>query len=134
VLILSVKQGHAKKLKETCHERKHIVLRKMLFASASAAIVALSSMTIHATAASSISDGKHWITAEAAHFATHRAHAARREFVRDVSNAGPAYGALPQIVNTHREPGYVYAPGRGIVDEACNLPTSSCPDWQRDVP
>jgi hypothetical protein len=34
----------------------------------------------------------------------------------------PVYGA-----------GYVYEPRRGIVDEACNLPTSSCPNDQRDV-
>jgi hypothetical protein len=34
-------------------------------------------------------------------------------------------------------PGYatgnIYAPGRGILDEARNLPTSACPNDQRDV-
>ena len=29
-------------------------------------------------------------------------------------------------------PQYTYIPGRGIVDEACNLPTSACPNTQRD--
>lgn len=29
-------------------------------------------------------------------------------------------------------PGYTFVPGRGIVDEACNLPTSACPNSQRN--
>jgi len=29
-------------------------------------------------------------------------------------------------------PQYTYVPGRGVVDEACNLPTSACPNSQRD--
>lgn len=28
-------------------------------------------------------------------------------------------------------PSYTFVPGRGIVDEACNLPTSACPNSQR---
>jgi len=30
-------------------------------------------------------------------------------------------------------PGYVFVPGRGILDEACNLPTSTCTNEYRDV-
>jgi hypothetical protein len=30
-------------------------------------------------------------------------------------------------------PSYTYVPGKGIVDEACNLPTSACPNSQRDA-
>jgi hypothetical protein len=30
-------------------------------------------------------------------------------------------------------PGYIYVPGRGILDEACNLPTSACPNSERDI-
>jgi hypothetical protein len=30
-------------------------------------------------------------------------------------------------------PGYVFVPGRGILDEACNLPTSTCPNTMRDT-
>lgn len=30
-------------------------------------------------------------------------------------------------------PGYVYAPGHGILDEACNLPSSTCPNEYRDI-
>jgi hypothetical protein len=29
-------------------------------------------------------------------------------------------------------PQYTYVPGRGVIDEACNLPTSACPNTQRD--
>jgi hypothetical protein len=29
-------------------------------------------------------------------------------------------------------PQYTFVPGRGIIDEACNLPSSSCPNTQRD--
>jgi len=28
---------------------------------------------------------------------------------------------------------YTFVPHRGIIDEACNLPTSACPNSQRDV-
>jgi hypothetical protein len=30
-------------------------------------------------------------------------------------------------------PGYVYVPGHGILDEACNLPSSTCLNQYRDV-
>lgn len=30
-------------------------------------------------------------------------------------------------------PGYVFVPGRGVLDEACNLPTSTCPNEYRDI-
>jgi hypothetical protein len=30
-------------------------------------------------------------------------------------------------------PGYVYVPGHGILDEACNLPSSTCTNEYRDV-
>jgi hypothetical protein len=28
-------------------------------------------------------------------------------------------------------PSYTFVPGKGIIDEACNLPTSACPNSQR---
>ncbi len=30
-------------------------------------------------------------------------------------------------------PGYLYVPGHGILDEACNLPSSTCPNEYRDI-
>jgi hypothetical protein len=113
--------------------RKYIILRKVLLATAPAVTMALGFMTIHATAALSTSDGKHRIATESARFATHRAHMTRRELVRGLDKVRPVHGAVPQIVNTHSGPGYVHTRGRGTADEACNLPTSGCPDWQRDV-
>jgi hypothetical protein len=107
--------------------RNRITLTKILFATAPAAIVALGFLTTEVMAGSSTRDGKHRLAGEAAH-AAHRAHATHREFVR-----GSAYGATPQIVTTGRGSGYFYMPRRGIVDEACNLPTSACPNALRDV-
>ncbi len=43
-----------------------------------------------------------------------------------------AHSVLPQV-SVFREQGYVYVPRKGIVDEACNLPTSACPNEMRDV-
>jgi hypothetical protein len=110
--------------------RKHLTLTKMLFATAPAAIVALGFMTADVMAGSSTRDGKHRLADAAAH-AAHRAHATHREFVRGFG--GSVHGAVPQIVTTGRGSGYYYMPGRGIVDEACNLPTSACPNEQRDI-
>lgn len=42
----------------------------------------------------------------------------------------PAYNGGP---NTIAGPGYVFVPGKGILDEACNLPTSTCPNTMRDT-
>jgi hypothetical protein len=51
----------------------------------------------------------------------------------DVYDAhGTHVGVLP-IASVFRGQGYVYAPGKGIVDEACNLPTSACPNEFRNV-
>jgi hypothetical protein len=30
-------------------------------------------------------------------------------------------------------PGYIFVPGRGILGAACDLPTSTCPNTERDV-
>jgi hypothetical protein len=35
--------------------------------------------------------------------------------------------------NAIRMPGYTFVPGVGILDESCDLPTSSCPNEYRDV-
>ena len=42
-----------------------------------------------------------------------------------------ASGYIPP--NAIRTPRYVFVPGAGILDEACNLPTSACPNSDRDV-
>jgi hypothetical protein len=40
---------------------------------------------------------------------------------------------LPRHIPFYRGPGYIFVPGRGIIDDACNLPTSGCYNEQRDV-
>jgi hypothetical protein len=109
--------------------RKRITPTKMLLA---AAIVALGFTTTDVMAGSSTRDGNHRLAGEAAH-AEHRGHATHREFVRGFHNGGSAHSAVPQIVTTGRGSGYFYRPGKGVVDEACNLPTSACPNELRDV-
>jgi hypothetical protein len=106
-------------------------MRKVLLALVPAVTMGLGLMTTHATAALSAHDGKRRVASEPARFAPQRAH--YRELVRGVDNTRPVYGTVPQIVNTHREPGFVQMRGWGVRDPACNLPTSRCPDWQRDV-
>ena len=53
----------------------------------------------------------------------------------------PAYGyyaPLGQYVPSVNDrliygPGYVFVPGHGILDEDCNMPTSTCPNEYRDI-
>lgn len=47
--------------------------------------------------------------------------------------APPAYGHRNAPPGPFIGSGYVFVPGRGILDEACNLPTSTCPDTERDT-
>jgi len=109
--------------------REHITLTKMLVATAPAAIVVVSFLTTDVMAGSATRDGKHRLAGEAAHAAFHRGHAAHREMVRGFG--GSVHSGVPQTIG--RGSGYVYFPGKGIVDEACNLPTSACPNELRDV-
>lgn len=45
----------------------------------------------------------------------------------------PVYGYVNVPPGAIIGPGYVFVPGRGILDEACNLPTSTCPNTERDT-
>lgn len=55
----------------------------------------------------------------------HRRHAAQQVLAPVLVPAPP--------VPLFRGPGYHFVPGVGIIDEACNLPTSACPNEYRDV-
>jgi len=35
--------------------------------------------------------------------------------------------------NAVRGPGYIFVPGKGILGEPCDMPTSTCPNEYRDV-
>lgn len=77
-------------------------------------------------AAAANSTGK--VTATRGH---HAYVAQRRHGV--VRQPSPVYGyAVPP--GAIAEPGgYLYVPGRGILGESCNLPTSACPNSDRDI-
>jgi hypothetical protein len=47
---------------------------------------------------------------------------------------GPEYGFLRNgPANAVRGPGYTFVPGKGILGESCDLPSSACPNEYRDV-
>jgi hypothetical protein len=43
------------------------------------------------------------------------------------------YYTAPPGATVYHWPSYLYVPGRGIAGEACNLPTSTCPNEYRPV-
>jgi hypothetical protein len=107
------------------------------FAAASAVIVSLAFMSAGAMAGTYARNEKNYQARPTANsLVQYHRHAARRatahrEFVRHLGDGAPAYNAAPP--NLARWPGYVYLPGKGILDEACNLPTSACPNEMRDI-
>jgi hypothetical protein len=117
--------------------RKYPIFRQVLSATAAVVVVALGFMTTAAMAGSSTHEARKQLAHAAANpTAQHRRHVARREFARGFGDE--AYAAASQQSPAYREPsysympGYAYAPGKGMVDEACNLPTSACPNEMRD--
>lgn len=62
--------------------------------------------------------------------AVHRAHASHR-FAH--ASSAPVYGYTGGPTRPIQEPGYVFVPGRGILGESCNMPTSTCTNEYRDV-
>jgi hypothetical protein len=61
-----------------------------------------------------------------------RPHPAHQASAGTVDKGRAAYRAVGRI-SIFGRPGYLYVPRKGIVDEACNLPTSACPNEMRDV-
>jgi hypothetical protein len=111
------------------------------------------SMLVAAVAAIALGSSAHQGSAHPAageankRLAHHEAHSAAHERSREVHRAAmahrssrraAAFGAPPFYVGrpgfpVYRWPGYTYVPRVGIVDEACNLPTSACPNEMRDI-
>ena len=72
----------------------------------------------------------------AAHHALHHHHGYARGGYGPDFRSGPAYGAPRELGwggGVYHGPGFTFVPRHGIVDEACNLPTSACPNEYRDV-
>lgn len=112
--------------------------RSMLLAAAAAIALGLSAN--HAIAHSTGGDGNrllaHGETHSAAHDRSRRVHRlamAHRSTRRAAAFGAPAFYAAPPAIPVYRWPGYTYVPRQGIVDEACNLPTSACPNEMRDI-
>lgn len=111
--------------------------RSILLATAAAIAVGLSA---NYAMAHPVGDAKkpaaHRQTPSAAHernrIVHHRATAPRLVRGTAAYRAPPFYAAPPGAP-VYRRPGNAYVPGKGIVDEACNLPTSACPNELRDI-
>lgn len=67
--------------------------------------------------------------------AVHRIHRpyAARHWRRYARRYPPAYYGYPIPPSAIHEPGYVFVPGRGILGEACDMPTSTCSNQYRIV-
>jgi hypothetical protein len=116
--------------------RKHLMSAKILFATAPAVVASLGLMATGVMAGSSDHNAQPASPAAYSRIQHHR-HLARHESAPGFGYS--AYSAAGSIAPDDRGPayvqmpGYVYVPGKGILDEACNLPTSTCPNEMRDV-
>jgi hypothetical protein len=106
---------------------------------AAATAIALLSAN-HTIAHAAASEGKKLQAHGAAHSASHHGSrpAHRRAMIhrsgRSAEDDGaPTFYGAPPAFPVYRWPGYTYVPRKGIVDEACNLPTSACPNEMRDI-
>jgi hypothetical protein len=55
-----------------------------------------------------------------------------RHYARDRRSSTPGYaGPVPAATATYAGSGPLFVPGRGIVGESCDLPTSACPNDER---
>ena len=112
--------------------------RSMLLVAVAAIALGLSAN--HAIAHSSAGNGKKLVAHGETHSAAndrsrkvHRLAMAHRSSRRAAAFGAPASYAAPPGIPAYRWPGYTYVPRKGIVDEACNLPTSACPNEMRDI-
>jgi hypothetical protein len=102
--------------------------------------IALGSSANYATAYAADGDAKKPVAHHGSHSMAqainrhmhHRASAHRSSRNAAVYGVRPYYTA-PRGVPVYHGPGYVFVPHQGIADEACNLPTSRCPNEYRDI-
>jgi hypothetical protein len=72
-------------------------------------------------------------TAHALNRHTHHRTSVHRSSRNAAAYGAPPYYTAPPGIPIYHRPGYTYVPRQGIADEACNLPTSRCPNEYRDV-
>jgi hypothetical protein len=100
--------------------------KQMLERTISASILGASLLTMAPAVAATASAHPHW---GAGHYGAHY------EYVRphrDRNYVGWSYAHHSSGRRVYFGPSYTYDSRRGIVDEACNLPSSACPNTQRD--
>jgi len=97
-----------------------------------AAILIVASFAVSLGAQNTIAAATKHPTAHARNvYAAHRSHVSHR-LAR--ASSAPVYGyAGGPTQRPILEPGYVFVPGRGILGESCNMPTSTCTNEYRDV-
>lgn len=86
-----------------------------------AAIVAIATLPLGALGAAAASRHKHATAVTHGHAAPVHRLAGRNGPIGSYAVGAPI------------KPVYVFIPGRGIAGESCNMPTSTCPDTERDT-
>jgi len=108
-----------------------------IFAIGSAVVVATGLMLSDAAAGSSARHGKDRAGRTVVHVLHSPAAGHRRHFARRAVPEGDGYGRMnyrgEPNVGAYHGPGYIFVPGEGILGESCNMPTSTCPNTERDV-
>ena len=95
---------------------------------APALILMLGLITINTVASATVHKGTHR-NAPGAH--SHATPPAWYHTPRDVGRRAGYASRVPSAA--FLGPGYVFVPGRGILGEDCDMPTSTCPNELRDV-
>jgi hypothetical protein len=111
--------------------RQYLTPPRTLLAAMSVMVVAVGLTTTEVIAGSPGDSGDRLSASKSAHVAAlHRRNVALR-----VLHPGPLasspYGEFTPFASS--DPNFVYVPKVGILNEACNLPTSACPNTERDV-
>jgi hypothetical protein len=91
----------------------------------------IASLALSLGAASAAATVRERHAAIAAH-RVHHANAAHR-WRHFAHHFPPADGSVNAAPKAFIEPGYVFVPGLGILDEDCDMPTSTCPNDVRDI-
>ncbi len=91
-------------------------------------LVAALAVALGAPGAAAASRDRHHMATQRVHhaYAAHRWHHVARGYPPLYGDAGIPPGAIVG-------PGYVFVPGRGILGEDCDMPTSTCTNEYRDV-
>jgi hypothetical protein len=112
--------------------KQYLTWPKSLSAATLATFLALGLLNNGAVAGSSSDDGKAQFARSSIHAVPlHRRHLTQRELHPGLHASSP-YGEFTPRTFAYVGARYIHVPKPEILDEACNLPTSACPNTQRD--